>query len=120
MCEISMGGVCKPYPPIDKEKACGSDEKNRRGRKAMISGARKQDSKDRHDRSAQPNEPRNYSNPDPVNTGLEGRVVTVSMIGGRVESGKLKKAGQYFIEMTMTNGKPLIIAKSAIITVSVL
>jgi len=115
-----MGGICKPRPPIDKEKACGYDEENRRGKKTMISGARKQDSKDSNGRPAQPSEPRNYSNPDPVNTGLEGRVVTVSMIGGRVESGKLKKAGQYFIEMIMTNGKPLIIAKSAIITVSVL
>jgi len=111
-----MGGICKPCSPVDKEKACGYDEENRRG-KTMISGARKQDS---NGRPAQPSEPRNYSNPDPVNTGLEGRVVTVAMIGGRVESGKLKKAGQYFIEMTMTNGKPLIIAKSAIITVSVL
>jgi len=86
----------------------------------MISSAKKQDSKDSHGRSAQPNEPRNYSNPDPMNTGLEWRVVTVAMIGGMVESGKLKKAGQYFIEMTMTNGRTLIIAKSAIITVSVL
>jgi len=81
----------------------------------MIPAARKPEAK-----PAKADEPRNYSNPDPVNTGLEGRVVTVAMIGGRVESGKLKKAGQYFIEMTMTNGKPLIIAKSAIITVSVL
>jgi len=37
----------------------------------MISSAKKQNSKDRHDRSAQPNEPRNYRNPDPMNTGLE-------------------------------------------------
>jgi len=115
-----MGKTRKPCQPGVKGKAYGYDEENRRRRKTMISGARKQDSKDGHDRSAQPNEPRNYSNPDPIITGLEGRVVTVAMIGGRVESGKLKKAGQYFIEMTMTNGKPLIIAKSAIITVSVL
>jgi len=115
-----MGKTRKPCQPGVKEKAYGSEEENRRGEKTMISSAKKEDSKDSHGRPAQPNEPRNYSNPDPMNTGLEGRVVTVAMIGGMVESGKLKKAGQYFIEMTMTNGRPLIIAKSAIITVSVL
>jgi len=65
-------------------------------------------------------EPRNYTNPDPMNCGLVGKSLTVTLVNGRIESGKLTKAGQYFLEMTMTNGRPIIIAKSAIITVSVL
>jgi len=65
-------------------------------------------------------EPRNYSNPDPMNCGLEGKSLTVTLVNGRIESGKLTKAGQYFIEMVGANGRPVIIAKSAIITVSVL
>ena len=65
-------------------------------------------------------EPRNYSNPDPLNCGLEGKSLTVTLVNGRIESGKLMKAGQYFIEMAGANGRPIIIAKSAIITVSVL
>jgi len=65
-------------------------------------------------------EPRNYSTPDPLNCGLEGKSLTVTLVNGRIESGKLVKAGQYFIEMAGANGRPIIIAKSAIVTVSVL
>jgi len=81
----------------------------------MIPVARKPEAK-----PAKADEPRNYSNPDPLNCGLEGRSMATTLINGRIETGTLRKAGQYFIEMTMTNGRPLIIAKSAIITVSVL
>jgi hypothetical protein len=69
---------------------------------------------------ARSGEPRNYSNPDPMNCGLEGKSLTVTLVNGRIESGKLTKAGQYFLEMVGANGRPIIIAKSAIITVSVL
>jgi sRNA-binding regulator protein Hfq len=65
-------------------------------------------------------EPRNYSNPDPMNCGLEGKSLTITLVNGRIESGKLTKAGQYFLEMVGSNGRSIIIAKSAIITVSVL
>jgi len=64
--------------------------------------------------------PRNYRNPDPLNCGLEGRSITVSMVNGRVESGKCTRMGQFFMEIVMGNGKPIIIAKSAVVTVSVL
>ena len=64
--------------------------------------------------------PRNYRNPDPLNCGLEGRSITVSMVNGRVESGKCTRMGQFFMEIVMGNGKPIIIAKSAVVTVSIL
>ena len=64
--------------------------------------------------------PRNYRNPDPLNCGLEGRSITVSMVNGRIESGKCTRMGQFFMEIVMGNGKPIIIAKSAVVTVSVL
>ena len=67
----------------------------------------------------QKTEPRNYTNPDPLNAGLEGSNVSVSLISGKTESGNLVKAGQYFIEL-IVKGNRLIIAKSAIVTVSVM
>jgi hypothetical protein len=63
---------------------------------------------------------KNYRNPDPLNCGLEGRIMTVSMVNGKVESGKCTRMGQFFMEMVMGNGKPIIIAKSAVVTVSIL
>jgi len=78
----------------------------------MIPDSRKPESKS--------GEPRNYSNPDPLNCGLEGKSLTVTLANGRIESGKLVKLGQYFIEMAGSNGRSIIIAKSAIVTVSVL
>jgi hypothetical protein len=64
--------------------------------------------------------PRNFSNPEPLNTSHIGRPVVVSMIGGRTESGKLKALGAYMLSITMSNGRDLIINKGSIITVSVL
>jgi len=107
-----MGGICKPCPPIDKEKACIAEGQDRGGAEQMIPDSRKPESKS--------GEPRNYSNPDPMNCGLEGKSLTVTLVNGRIESGKLMKAGQYFIEMAGSNGRSIIISKSAIITVSVL
>lgn len=63
---------------------------------------------------------RNFRTPDPINCSLEGKVVAISLINGRSESGKLKVAGQYFLELEGSNGRSLIIAKSAIIVVSVM
>ncbi|QRF76204.1 hypothetical protein Thermo_01721 [Thermoplasmatales archaeon] len=63
---------------------------------------------------------RNFSVPDGINTGLEGKIVTISLINGRIESGKLQRAGQFFLELQGSNNRPLIVAKSAIITVSVM
>ena len=55
-----------------------------------------------------------------MNSGLEGKSLTVTLVNGRIESGKLMKLGQYFIEIVGSNEKSIIIAKSAIVTVSVL
>ena len=64
--------------------------------------------------------PRNYRNPDPLNCGLEGKTVTVTLINGRSESGTLKAMGQFFMSMELANRKLLIIGKASIVTVSVL
>ncbi len=64
-------------------------------------------------------ETRNYTNPDPLNAGLEGSNVSISLLNGKTESGKLVRTGQYFLELSV-KGNKLIIAKSAIITVSVI
>lgn len=63
---------------------------------------------------------RNFSVPDGINVSLEGKTVTISLLNGRLESGKLIRAGQFFLEMQGSNGRSLIVAKSAIITVSVM
>ena len=97
---------------IDKEKAWCDEEENRGGNVQMIPVAKKPE--------ARSGEPRNYSTPDPLNCGLEGKSLAVTLINGRIETGTLRKAGQYFIEMAGANGRPIIIAKSAIVTVSVL
>ncbi len=64
--------------------------------------------------------PRNYSQPDPLNCGLEGKSVVITMVNGRTEAGTLKMLCQYFLKLEMTNKRDLIIAKSSIVTVSVL
>ena len=63
---------------------------------------------------------RNYRNPDPLNCGLEGKSVTITMTNGRMEAGILRTMGQFSISIEMTNNRILIVNKSAIITVSVL
>ncbi|MHB8397175.1 MAG: hypothetical protein ACYDAZ_08145 [Thermoplasmataceae archaeon] len=42
-------------------------------------------------------ETRNYTNPDPLNAGLEGKNVSISLLNGKTESGKLVRTGQYFL-----------------------
>ena len=64
--------------------------------------------------------PRNYSNPEPLNTSHIGKSVIVTLVNGRIESGKLKALGAYMLSLEGPNGKELIINKGSIITVSVL
>ena len=71
---------------------------------------------ERHEESG----PRNYRQPDPLNCGLEGKSITLTMSNGRTESGILKVMGQYSIEIEFPSKKTLIVNKSAIITVSVI
>ncbi len=71
-------------------------------------------------RTSQPDEPRNYENPDGLNVSIKGRIATIQLINNRIESGKITRLGQYFIEMTLPNGRPLIINKAAIVTVTVM
>jgi small nuclear ribonucleoprotein (snRNP)-like protein len=64
--------------------------------------------------------PRNYSNPEPLNTSHIGKSVTVTLINGRIESGKLKALGAYMLSIEGSNGRELIINKGQIVTVSIL
>ena len=64
--------------------------------------------------------PRNYGNPEPLNTSHIGRSVTITLVNGRIESGKLKALGAYMLSIDGSNGKELIINKGSIVTVSVL
>ena len=64
--------------------------------------------------------PRNYGNPEPLNTSHIGKSVTVTLVNGRIESGKLKALGAYMLSIQYQNGKELIINKGAIITVTVI
>lgn len=64
--------------------------------------------------------PKNYSNPEPLNTSHIGRPVTITLVNGRIESGKLKALGAYMLSIEYSNGKELIINKGSIITVSIL
>ena len=65
-------------------------------------------------------EPRNYRNPDPLNCSVEGKAVTVTLMNGRTESGTCRHMGAYFMEIKLPNGHSMIIAKSALVTVSIL
>ena len=64
--------------------------------------------------------PRNYRNPDPLNCGLEGKILTVTLTNGRTESGTCQVMGQYFLELKAGNGRPIILSKAQIVTVSVM
>ncbi len=64
--------------------------------------------------------PRNYGNPEPLNTSHIGKSVTITLVNGRIESGKLKALGAYMLSIDGSNGKELIINKGSIITVSIL
>ena len=62
----------------------------------------------------------NYSNPEPLNTSHIGKSVTITLVNGRIESGKLKALGAYMLSIEDRNGRELIVNKGAIITVSVM
>ena len=73
-----------------------------------------------HDQGKGSEGPRNYSNPEPLNTSHIGKSVTVTLVNGRIESGKLKALGAYMLSLSGPNGKELIINKGSIVTVSIL
>ena len=73
-----------------------------------------------HDQGKGSEGPRNYSNPEPLNTSHIGKSVTITLVNGRIESGKLKALGAYMLSIDGSNGKELIINKGSIVTVSVL
>ena len=64
--------------------------------------------------------PRNYANPEPLNTSHIGRAVAITMVNGRTETGRLKEIGQYMISIQLSNGKELIVNKGAIISMVIL
>lgn len=70
--------------------------------------------------AAKDDNPRNYGNPEPLNTSHIGKSVTVTLVNGRIESGKLKALEAYMLSIDGSNDKELIINKGAIGTVSVM
>ena len=64
--------------------------------------------------------PRNYGNPEPLNTSHVGKSVTITLVNGRTESGKLKALGAYMLSLEGSNGRELIVNKGSIVTVSIL
>ena len=64
--------------------------------------------------------PRNYGNPEPLNTSHIGKSVTITLVNGRIEAGKLKALGAYMLSIDGSNGKELIINKGQIMVVSIL
>ena len=70
--------------------------------------------------------PANYRQPDPLNTGLQGkRAMIILATGGRVY-GVITHVGQYFLELSPYNfpneppGKTLLVSKGGIIALEVL
>ncbi len=61
-------------------------------------------------------EPRNYSQPDPMNVSLQGRSMTVLLLDGKAENGICMKMGQYFLELE-SQGKTILINKGMILEV---
>lgn len=64
--------------------------------------------------------PRNYSNPEPLNTSHIGRIVSITMVNGRTERGRLKSLGAYMLSVEMPDGKEKIVNKGAIISMAIL
>lgn len=86
------------------------------GDKRMLNNNSTQVFKDRQTPSGKPER---YSH-DSLTKEIIGKSVTISLIGGRIESGILKECGMYDILLEMTNKRTLIILKSAILTVAVM
>ena len=74
----------------------------------------------REEQRKEDSEPRNYRNPDPLNCSVEGKAITITLVTGRTESGTCMHMGAYFMEIKLPNGRSLIVAKSALVTVSIL
>jgi len=64
--------------------------------------------------------PRNYNQPEPLNTSHVGKSVTVTLSNGRIEAGTLKAMGAYWLSIQGPNGKELILNKGQILVVAVL
>ena len=64
--------------------------------------------------------PRNYNQPDPLNTSCIGRSVTVTLSNGRIEAGILTGLGAYWLSIQGTTGKELLINKGQVMVVAVL
>ena len=64
--------------------------------------------------------PRNYSNPEPLNTSHIGKNIVITMVNGRSESGRLLSLGAYMLSIELPTKKELIVNKGAIVTVSIL
>ena len=60
--------------------------------------------------------PRNYSQPDPMNVSLQGKNMTITLTNGKVESGICKRMGQYYMEIER-EGKTILINKGSIVEV---
>ena len=74
--------------------------------------------KEKHERQEQEG-PRNYSQPEPLNTSIIGKALTITTVDGRTISGILRKLGQYMIEVELPHGMKLMVNKSAIVTLTV-
>ena len=73
-----------------------------------------------HDQGKGSEGPRNYNQPDALNTSHIGRSVTVTLSNGRIESGRLKAMGAYWLSIKGPNGKELLLNKGHIMVVAIL
>ena len=73
-----------------------------------------------HDQGKGSEGPRNYSQPDPLNVSCIGKSVTVTLSNGRIESGKLKALGAYWLSIQGPTGKELLLNKGQIMVVTIL
>ena len=73
-----------------------------------------------HDQGKGSEAPRNYNQPDPLNTSCIGRSVTVTLSNGRIEAGILTGLGAYWLSIQGTTGKELLLNKGAIMVVAIL
>ena len=57
--------------------------------------------------------PRNYSQPDPMNVNLQTRSMTITIMNWHTEFGICRRMGQYFLELE-SSGKSNLINKGSI------
>ena len=73
-----------------------------------------------HDQGKGSEGPRNYNQPDALNTSHIGRSVTVTLSNGRIESGILKAVGAYWLSIKGPTGKELLLNKGQIMVVAII